>query len=134
VQKAERRPRADANFRAIFRLLAIVALVFTNLHAVVLTAFDCCAASSLASDVNDEHQCCAGSESHAESESEGHGPCPLPCAPGCTGHGLRALAGTTLAAVPPPPGELVGADFGPERRPPAPDRPGILHVPKPFRS
>ncbi|HVJ18271.1 MAG TPA: hypothetical protein VM686_22785 [Polyangiaceae bacterium] len=127
----ERRPRF-ASLQAVFRLLAVAALVLTNFHAVVVTAFDCCTASALATAVSDEHQCCGG-DSHAESESDGHCPCPLPCAPGCSGHGLRAVAGVASGDVAPAAVEVIGSDFGPERRPPAPDRPGILHVPKPFR-
>ncbi len=118
--------------RAILRLLAVLALVFANLHTVIVSAFDCCAASALQSALSDEHECCAGGESHAEDQSEGHCPCPLPCASGCSGHGLRALAGAAVVAVAPPTVELAVAELGPEKRPPAPDRPGIQHVPKPF--
>jgi len=114
----------------MLRLLFVVALVLTHLHTVIVTAFDCCTASALASAVSDEHECCAGGDGHAQSERDGHCPCPLPCAPGCSGHGLRALPGTALAELAAPAVELAVADVGRERRPPAPDRPGIAHVPK----
>jgi hypothetical protein len=119
---------------ALLRLLAVCLLLLSSVYGSVVTAFDCCTASAVAAALSDDHRCCDGAEGHAESESEGHCPCPLPCAPGCSGHGLRALCSSDVTAVMLPPAELEVVSPERERRPPCPERPGILHVPKPFRA
>lgn len=123
--------------RALLRTLALTLTALLVANAPFVSALDCCSISSLESKLGGEAECCEDScESSAShgSESGSHCPCPLPCGPGCTGHGQRALAGRFVFSMDPRAAEVAENAWTPPERPLAPEPDEILHIPKLFRA
>ena len=119
--------------RSLLRVLVLTVAAVLGAQGLVAASADCCTSSAIKSAVSDTHQCCESDAAAEDSRSE-ECPCPLPCSPGCTEHGFRALTAGSTAVVWLPGGIRVQHALHHDQRPPGPEPGDILHVPKSIRS